>query len=91
MDQSELEGLATALLSRMAGHARQPQGGIGQGSGVPAPGDLYNKDPEKARAARKKYCEALSDVGLERCSPAERAIYMEECKQTLRDDGYYAD
>jgi hypothetical protein len=52
---------------------------------------MRHKDPAVARAARQKYCEALSDVGLERCSPAERAIYMEECKATLRDDGYYAD
>ncbi len=90
MDQMELETLTTAILSRLAGNAHQPRGGgIGAGSGIALPGDLRNKDPEIARAARRQYCEALSNAGLEKCSKAEREIYFAECKQTLADDGYF--
>jgi hypothetical protein len=92
MDQTELESLTTAVLSRLAGKAHQPRdGGIGAGSGITPPADLHHKDPAVARAARKEYCTALSDVGLEKCSKSERATYFAECAQTLRDDGYFVD
>lgn len=89
MEQAELESLTTAILNRLAGNARQPQGGLGAGSGVLPHKDLNHKDPAVARAARKEYCASLSDAGLEYCSKAEREIYMAECMQTLKDDGYF--
>jgi hypothetical protein len=92
MDQNELESLTTAVLSRLAGKAHQPrEGGIGAGSGITPPADLHHKDPAVARAARKGYCEALSNRGLEFASKAEREIYFAECTATLRDDGYFVD
>ena len=90
MDANQLEQLTTAILSRLAGNAAQPRGGgLGAGSGVPCPLDMNHKDPAVARAARKEYCTALSDVGLERCSKEEREVYLQECQATLKDDGYY--
>jgi hypothetical protein len=91
MDQAELETLTTAILARLSGNARQPQGGgIGAGSGVLRNIDMNHVDPVKAREARKQYCAALSDAGLEKCSKAEKEIYFSECQQTLRDDGYFS-
>jgi hypothetical protein len=90
MEQHELETLTTAILSRLAGNSAQPRGGgLGTGSGVLPPKDLTHQDPFKARAARKEYCTALSDVGLEKCSKSEREIYLQECQAVLRDDGYF--
>lgn len=89
MDHAELESLTTAVLSRIAGNARQPQGGLAQGSGVAVPADLTNPDPIKARAARRAYCQELSGAGLERCSKTEREVYFAEARQVLADDGYF--
>jgi hypothetical protein len=90
MEPHELESLTTAILSRLAGNSAQPRGGgLGQGSGILPPANLTHKDPGVARAARKEYCTALSDVGLEKCSKSEREIFLQECNQTLKDDGYY--
>ena len=92
MDEQELSTLTTAILSRLAGNAHQPRsGGIGAGSGVPRNIDMNHVDPVKAREARKQYCAALSDAGIERCSKEEKAIFFAECQQTLRDDGYFVD
>lgn len=93
MDQTELESLTTAILSRLAGSNRQPaRSRLGIGSGVPRPAALDSSDLAVQRDARATYVKEMTDrAPLEQLSPAEREEYFKATQDVLRGDGYYVD
>jgi len=93
MDQTELEALTTAIISRMNGNARQPpRSRLGIGSGVARPAALDSQDVAVQRDARAAYVREMTDrAPLEQLSPEERIEYYKAAQDVLRSDGYYVD
>lgn len=91
MDQNEIEAVASALISRMAGFNKAPiQSRLGIGSGVARPAALDSPDLAVQRDARAAYVREMTDrAPMEQLTAAERAEVFTATQDVLRSDGYH--
>ena len=91
MNENDIEAVASALISRMAGFNRAPvRSRLGIGSGVARPAALDSPDLAVRRDARASYVAAMTDrCPVEELSVDERREVFEACQDRLRQDGYH--